>query len=1471
MTRPLVEVDDRPTDRPLPRRPDRAAPGPATEHRRSVLVHAGLAVLVTVPLLLTKPGQVGADTKQYLYLDPARLLSRAWAMWDPNTGLGTVTHQNIGYLFPMGPYYWAIERLGAPDWVAQRLWLAGILFAAAAGVLFLARTMGWRGAGPVVAALAYALSPYTLDYAARISAILLPFAALPWLIGIAMRALRTGGWRWPAVFALVTLVVGGVNATALLLAGIGPVLWFPFAVWVEREATLREALGTVARIGVLTVGVSMWWMAALSVQGGYGLPVLDFSETLDAVAVTSVSIEVVRGLGYWFFYGSDKLGPWISASVAYTQRLVVLAVTYALPILAVAGAFVTRFRHRAYFVALVLVGTVVAVGAHPFTDPSPLGGVFKAFAETSTAGLALRSTARAVPLVVLGFAVLLGTAVTAVGRRLKVAGAVSAGLVVALVVAANPPLLTGQFVDENLMRDEDVPAYWEEAAAWLDARGDGTRVLEVPGIDFAAYRWGNTVDPVTPGLMDRPYVARELIAFLGSPAAADLLIALDRRFQEGIAEPEALAPVARLLGAGDVLLRSDLQFERYRTPRPRILWDELTPAPPGLGDPVPFGDPVPNVPDPRLPLVDELALATPPGAEHPPPVADFPVEDPTPIVRAHPAAGPLVLAGDGEGVVDAAAEGLLDADRVLLYAAAMSDADVTRALADGADLVVTDTNRRRARRWRTVRENAGYTERAGEEPADDLADARLDVFPDADDDDRTVAVTPGAEVSATSYGNPVSLTADNRPTLAVDGDVETAWETGAFSAVGGERLTIVPDEPVTTDHVTLLQPVRGARNRHLTEVRLHFDGDGDGDPVDVVLGPESLAEPGQVVGFPSRTFARLEIELVATDRGDLPDFAGVSGVGFAEVGIPGVALSELIRLPVDLLGTAGAASQDHRVTLLMTRQRSNPGEPVRFDEEPALARAFALPTDRSFTLAGAARLSAYAPDDVLDELLGAGGGLVARSSGRLPGDLGARSAAAFDGDPSTHWSPGFLGQEGHWIEVTTPEPVTFDHLDLELVADGRHSVPTRLVVEAGGESRTVDVPAVADQPEDDAVVAAPVSFPALTGSTVRVTLDAVRDVTTTDYYTTDPITMPVGVAELGLAGASEPLPTGPVSATCHEDLLTVDGSPVGVRLAGDAGQAAARGRLAVEACAGGPVALDAGNHVLRAAKGRDTGVDLDRLVLASAAGGGPVTLAADGRVPAAGASASAPSPTVEVLDAGRTSVKVRVTGATAPTWLVLGQSQNAGWTASVDGGGSLGGSELVDGFANGWLLPGTADGSPVEVTMTWQPQRTVWFGLGASLVAVLACIALAVLDPRRLGGRRAAPALDRDLDPALATPLDGAGRPPSRAVRVGGALAAAVVAGVVADPLLAVPVGLVALVALARPRGRALLALGAVGCLGLAASYVLVQQFRWEYTSDFAWPAHFDRVHLLAWAGVLLLATDALVERLRDPPPAGSP
>ena len=66
-----------------------------------------------------------------------------------------------------------------------------------------------------------------------------------------------------------------------------------------------------------------------------------------------------------------------------------------MPTAAFACAAITRWRYRAYFIGLFLVGVTIAVGAYPFAEPSPLGRVLKGAATGSTVGLAMRSTGRA--------------------------------------------------------------------------------------------------------------------------------------------------------------------------------------------------------------------------------------------------------------------------------------------------------------------------------------------------------------------------------------------------------------------------------------------------------------------------------------------------------------------------------------------------------------------------------------------------------------------------------------------------------------------------------------------------------------------------------------------------------------------------------------------------------------------------------------------------------------------------------------------------------------------------------------------------------------------------------------------------------------------------------------------------------------------------------------------------------------------
>jgi len=1414
-----------------------------------------LALVAYVPLLLTRPGQVGADTKTYLYLDPGRLLSRAAHMWDPNVGLGTVTHQNIGYLWPMGPFYWLFDTLGVPDWVAQRIWLGSIILLAGLGVRFMMRELRWVGTGVTVASFAYALSPYLLDYAARISVILLPFAGLPWLIGLAARSLRRDDWRSPAWFALVTLTVGGVNATSLVLVMVGPILWFAHAVWIEREVTLRRALVAGGRITVLTAATSMWWVAGLALQGSYGIPILRYTETYETVADASLSTELVRGLGYWFFYGSDGLGPWTEASVVLVENVPLLAVSFLLPLLGVVAMLATRFRHRVFFAGIVLIGLVIGAGAHPWDDPSPYGAVFRAFTGTDL-GLSLRSTPRAVPLIALGLAVALGAGVAALSRwRPAVHRPVALALIL-LICVNQAPLFLGQVVDRYLVRDEQLPDHWLDAAADLDAGDRDTRVWELPGIDFASYRWGNTVDPITPGLMDREFVARELIPY-GTPPAANMVNEMDLPFQSATVDPDSIAPLARFIGAGELLFRADMQYERYRTPRPRMTYEQLLAAP-GLSEPVQYGERVANVADPELPLDDPMEYGIPLDAPDPAQLVRFGVEDPRPIFRTVAASSPTLLAGDAAGIVALAGLGALPADRPLFSSAEFADdPDAMRSQIDEPDalLVVSDTNRRQARRWGGVRENDGYTERAGEDPlVEDPSDNRLEVFPDESEDDQTLTEQRGgATVAASAYGNGVSFTPGDRAVGAFDDDPDTAWRVAAFDDPVGEFLRLVVDEPLTTDRIGLLQ-VQGPKNRHLTQVTLRFD---DSDEVTVELTDASRTPPGQIVEFEERTFTELEVVLDATDRDGLLNYRGVSDVGFAEIDVPGLGpITEVIRPPTALLDVAGDRSIDRDLMYVFTRRAPASADVLINPEELALARWVINPFARDYTLYGLARLNADLAEADLDRLLGRPGadegGVDAVSSVRLGGGRDTIASSAIDGDPTTAYRTPFNQPTDVELEFTYAQPVAVDGLELSVVADGRHSVPSVVSVAVdGAEPVTHQLEGVTLGEGADRGTITTLTIPTgpLEARSFRITIDEAIESGSLDWFGKQPIVRPVAIVDVGLPVVTGAPDDAPLDDSCRDDLVRVGGEPVPVRIEGTVGDARAGRAVAFRSC-DGPLPIAAGQTLLRTEARSD--FDVDSLVLSSGAGGGPGVDTLDTPLPAGPA-----GPRTTTERPGRNDHRVEVTGAQAPYWVVLGQSYSDGWRATTSEGTDLGPPTLVNGFANGWRVDPAELGPDVTVDITWTPQRIVWVGIAISIIGVLICLWL-ILRTRPRGDRSGSVTAARLFDPRRADgPSPGLGG--TAVLALGSGLLALAAVG----PVAVAPVTVLVALAAWLPWGPAVLRLAAFGSFAAAVGYTVLRQWRNAFELDFAWPQWFEATHRVTLTAIVLLAAAVVVDGVR--------
>jgi arabinofuranan 3-O-arabinosyltransferase len=1446
-----------------------------------------VAAVCYVPMLLTKPGVVSDDTKTYLYLDPGRLVRSATSMWDPSVALGTVTHQNIGYLLPMGPFFWVLSVLQVPIWVAQRLWMGSILFAAAAGVLYLCRWLGVSGVGRIAAAVAYGLSPYVMQYAGRISVILLPFSGLPWMVAFMVLAARRGGWRYPALFAVVVTLVSGINASSIVYVIVAPLLWLPYAVLVQRELTARRAAAVLCKIGFLTLLTSLWWLAGLSVEGLYGVDILKYTESVEAASSAASSSEVIRGLGYWYFYNGDRMGLWTESSILFTTRFWLLGLSYFVPVAAFLAAAIVKWKDRAFFVLIVLVGLILSVGSHPFASPTPIGALVKAIMTKTTAGDALRSTDRATPLVVLGLAMLLGAGITAVARRFRSVGLIGGWMAVALAMGANAPLLGGDTVIAQFSQPAQPPSYVEAAAHYLNSVAPGTRVYALPGDDFAAYRYGDTVDPIWVGLLNRPFVTHEQF-IQGSIPTANLLYAIDNPLQQGTMDWRGLAPIARLMSAGDVLVEYDEQYERYDPPRPALLLHDLRTTPAGLGEPVAFGTLRQNLS--TLTMFDETYFDLPPGIPKTPPVVIYPVSDPRKVIRADSLSDPLVIAGDNAGVVSAADVGLLASNPTILFSGTL---DTNRALAGQvlahpAQLVITDTNRKQAFEWNSLAENTGYTETAKEQPTAFIVnDPGFDMFPGSPRSSLTTSVLTGnvGSVSAESYGTAFTLRSEDRPANAIDGNPATAWETeGTVDApLIGQWWQVTTHHLVSADSVTLVQPqpqrdASWLTNQWVTKATITFDGHY---PVTVRLGPESRTPHGEVIAFPRHTFSTMRVRIDRTNltHGYAPSPVGSSLVGFAEIRVGNLRTAQVVSMPTDLLARTGTSSLKDRLTLVMTRDRVAP-IPPRSDPEPYMTRQFRLPSARSFSLVGTAHLSNLVPDNVIDAVVGRTNSLVvsATSSSRMPGNLVATASSTLDGNPKTVWMPGLgtAANQSSWLSYRFRHAVRVSHLTLSISSDAEHSRPTSLLVSAGGVTRDVVLPAIPVTATPGSVTTEKVSFPAVTGDSLRITFAKLALRKTLSYETSLETALPIGIADVSIPGVPREHLGSRVPTTCRSDLLRIDGRPVPISVSGSAVSALQGGALRISACGGASLHIGAGTHLLQAANGSVTGIDVDQLALDSAPGGAAMHEPGNGSLGAARSETSDGAPKISVLSQSSTSIRLHVSGASAPFVLTLGESLNKGWQATVDGGGSLKQHFLVDGFANGWLVTArdlTGAGGQTrsfDVTLRFSPQGEVNMALVLSALAFLGCLAivLASLLCSRRRRRRTLPA-EGETPPADPTPelvLPTELIPVSFQWRhvAAGVVLAGLLGLAAAGPLAGGVVAAGVLASLAWRRGRVVLTYGATLLMVAAGLDIVLYEHFKRFDPGGGWPSHFSLAAELVWIAVVMIGADAGLEAVRQ-------
>ena len=768
--------------------------------------------------------------------------------------------------------------------------------------------------------------------------------------------------------------------------------------------------------------VNLWWLAGLWAQGGYGIDILRYTETAE-VGGRGVdrAPRCCAGLGYWFFYGGDRLGPWIEPRRALHP----------------APPAARRSPSRSRSLRLLAGGRRRGGGSGPSSSPSsssarrrrrrpPVGraaadrrGGAQAVPRSPTPASPCARCPGPCPLVALGLAAL-------PRRRRRPPSAAPRSAAGCAPPSPSPwrrrTSALPAAVDRRHGAGEPRPARGRARLLARGRRPPRRRRRRHPGARGARRRLRHL--PL--GQHRRPDHARADRPPVRRPRADPLRLA-------GVGRP-ARRPRPPHPGAHPRPRRA-----RRRRPPPRrrrrrrcaTTSSSSATARPGPYDlwPAPGRRARPRRAgrlrrrrsstsrSPRCRSLDELALLDRRPAAPARRSRSSPSTTPSPIVRTAPGRRRRRRGRRRRGPGRRRAPpGCSTATSSIRYGASL-----------GADGV--DGRRRRRRRARHHRRQparrAGGGRRCATRSASSRAPRRARRRPHR----QPPAAVPGrrggladhraaprrrASATATSYGNPISFTPEYRPANAVDGDLAhrvAHRRRPPTSGASGSWSTF--DPPVTADHVRLVQPLP-ARNRRITEVDLAFDGE-PADAVAVGLDDTSVAGAGQIVTFAERTFSQLEIVLRGDTAGSPVRYGSFGFVGFAEVDVDGRQAHELVHLPTDLLAGPGAGDAGHPLTSRWSASGSTPPTPRATTPRPPSPGSSRCRRRGRSPSPAPARLSARATDDVVDDLLGATPRAdVVRGAWRATPRL---AAAALDGDPATWWSPGSARPREDWIQV----------------------------------------------------------------------------------------------------------------------------------------------------------------------------------------------------------------------------------------------------------------------------------------------------------------------------------------------------------------------------------------------------------------------------------------------------------------------
>jgi arabinofuranan 3-O-arabinosyltransferase len=970
-----------------PQSPAPPGPGPTWRERgqRAADRYRWLACslfLLALPFA-TAPGDIIADTKFELVVNPDRFLSSALTLWDPQQ-FGGLLNQAVGYLFPMGPFFELLHLLSVEGWIIQRLWIGLLFVVAFAGVERLAGRMGIGAPWPRAAAgLAYALSPTALSIVGSMSGEFLPMAMLPWIV-IPLtdsRPWRRGtGAGYPGPSARARAVARSAAAVALcsgMNAASAVAVMVPALLYILTRPGAWPRSRMLAWWIPAVVLVTSSWSVPLVLLSKYGISVVPYTESAQVTSSSTSLLNIFRGTGNWVSYLVVNGLYWRPVAFQIATEVLPTLLTGLLAALGLAGLAKRTLPERRFLLWSALAGILVISLGYVSSLGNPLEGPL--ISLVNGPGAPFRNLWKFDPLLrlplALGLAHLLSNPPSA---RLRTALAAASSAALAGLVL--PAVTTGLASDGSFGQ---VPPYWTAAASWLSTHAGKQAVLVEPGAPFGQYLWGSPMDDVLQALTDADYAERNL-GVVGSVGNERLLDAIDQQLAAGDGSAGLTATLARM-GVKYVLVRNDLSRPVLNGAWPARISDALA-ASPGITPVAKFG-----------PLVSGLApddAATDFDAPYPA-VQIYRVAGAQPAAVVQPAASTLRVYGGPESLITLADEGVLGQRPVLL--------DDDGAGQPVAGSVVTDTLRRRVVNFGQLRTNFSPTLTATE-PADTFLSTDDYAEPGWSKYQAVARYTGIKDVTASSSASDITAfstqwASGDLPFAAVDQDLRTMWESGSANGPVGQWIQADFDAPVDPHAIKVAFADSTSIGPPVTQVTVSTAAGQVSDPVRVTGDLQSLRVPDGPSSWLRITITGLAYQPPA------PDFGPQAGI--AAIKVPGVSAQRVIEAP--------AVSGGNPAAVVLTKAQPQPSDcmltSLRWvcstllgtatEEQYGFDQAFTEPSAGSAALRGtavmtnASLIDRYARFDQQEA--------TATASSVFTPAPQDQPRSAFDGDPATTW------------------------------------------------------------------------------------------------------------------------------------------------------------------------------------------------------------------------------------------------------------------------------------------------------------------------------------------------------------------------------------------------------------------------------------------------------------------------------------